>query len=124
MVFGCGLGVVAGGWMFFLDGSNAYQLYAAACLGGMAIFPIYSLNVAHANDLAEPGEYVRISSGITVLYGLGIIVGPLVGGQAIAWAGPRGLPAVLVFFFVVYAAYAGYRILRRPPGPKVIVPRA
>lgn len=114
MVFGCLLGIIAAGWMMLLDGSHQYQLYAAACIIGMAIFPIYSLNVAHANDMAEPGEYVQISSGITVLYGLGIIIGPLAGGQAIAFAGPRGLPAMLLVFFVLYAAYAGYRILRRP----------
>jgi MFS family permease len=93
-------------------------------MAGMAIFPIYSLNVAHANDMAEPGEYVRISSGITVLYGLGIIIGPLVGGQAIAFAGPRGLPAILLVFFAIYAAYAGYRILRRPPKVRVVPPKA
>lgn len=90
----------------------------------MAIFPIYSLNVAHANDMAEPGEYVKISSGITVLYGLGIIIGPLLGGQAIALAGPRGLPLVLVLFFGIYAVYASYRIIRRPATNRSPVPRA
>ena len=115
MVFCCLLGIIASVWMFTLDAAHEYQLYASACLAGMVMFPIYSLNVAHANDMAEPGEYVRISSGITVLYGVGVIIGPLVGGQAIALAGPRGLPAVLAIFFAVYAAYAAYRIWRRPP---------
>jgi MFS family permease len=124
MVFGCAIGVVASVWLALLDGSHEYQLYAAACMAGMAIFPIYSLNVAHANDLAEPGEYVKISSGITVLYGVGIIVGPLVGGQAIALLGPRGLPIVIAVFFVAYAAYTSYRIIRRPPDTRVIVPGA
>lgn len=116
MVFCCGLGIVASVWMFTLDASREYQLYASACLAGMVMFPIYSLNVAHANDMAEPGEYVRISSGITVLYGGGVIVGPLVGGQAIALTGPSGLPVVLGIFFAIYAAYASYRIWRRPSG--------
>lgn len=124
MVVGCLIGIIAAVWLTLLDGSHEYQLYAAACMVGMAIFPIYSLNVAHANDMAEPGEYVKISSGITVLYGVGIIVGPLVGGQAIALAGPRGLPAVLVVFFAIYAAYAGYRILRRPAATRVTLPKA
>jgi len=124
MVFGCLLGIVSAGWMMLLDGSREYQLYGAACVVGMAIFPIYSLNVAHANDMAEPGEYVKISSGITVLYGLGIIIGPLVGGQAIALAGPRGLPAILAVFFIIYAAYAGYRILRRPAAVRAVPPKA
>jgi MFS family permease len=124
MVFGCVIGIVAGVWLALLDGSHEYQLYAAACLAGMAIFPIYSLNVAHANDMAEPGEYVKISSGITVLYGLGIIIGPLLGGQAIALAGARGLPIVIVIFFAIYAAYAGYRIVRRPAATRILSPRA
>jgi MFS family permease len=90
------------------------MLYCAAFAAGMVIFPIYSLNVAHANDLAEPGEYVRISSGITVLYGLGVIVGPLLGGQAIAFGGAAGLPLLLAATFAIYGSYAGWRILRRP----------
>lgn len=114
MVVCCALGVLAALWMIPLDASREYQLYGAACLIGMAMFPIYSLNVAHANDMALPGEFVRISSGITVLYGLGIVVGPLVGGQGIAFGGPSGLPVVLAFFFAVYGVYATYRISRRP----------
>jgi MFS family permease len=114
MVFCCILGVIAGLWMFTLDSRHEYQLYMAACLSGMVMFPIYSLNVAHANDMALPGEFVRISSGITVLYGLGVILGPLIGGQAIAHAGPSGLPVVLAVFFAIYGFYATYRILRRP----------
>lgn len=116
MVFCCVLGFVAAAWMFNLDGGHEYQLYMSACLSGMVMFPIYSLNVAHANDMALPGEFVRISSGITVLYGLGVILGPLIGGQAIAWAGPRGLPAVLAVFFAIYGVYATWRIIRRPAG--------
>ncbi|CAN7427656.1 MFS transporter [Rhizobium sp. LjRoot254] len=114
MVFCCILGVIAGLWMFTLDARHEYQLYMAACLSGMVMFPIYSLNVAHANDMALPGEFVRISSGITVLYGVGVILGPLIGGQAIANAGARGLPMVLAVFFAIYGVYATWRILRRP----------
>jgi MFS family permease len=114
MVVCCVLGFAAAAWMFNLDASHEYQLYMSACLAGMVMFPIYSLNVAHANDMALPGEFVRISSGITVLYGLGVILGPLIGGQAIAWAGPRGLPAVLAVFFAIYGIYATWRIIRRP----------
>ena len=115
MLVCCAIGIAASLWMVTLDAAHEYQLYAAACFLGMAIFPVYSLNVAHANDMAKAGEFVRISSGITVLYGVGVIIGPLVGGQAIALAGPRGLPVVLASFFAVYALYASYRIWRRPP---------
>ncbi|MDO6966788.1 MFS transporter [Rhizobium alvei] len=108
------IGIAASLWMASIDASSPIMLYCAAFAAGMVIFPIYSLNVAHANDLAEPGEYVRISSGITVLYGLGVIVGPLLGGQAIAFGGAAGLPLLLAATFAIYGSYAGWRILRRP----------
>jgi MFS family permease len=107
-------GVGACLWMSFSDASNALMLYAAAFAAGAVIFPVYAINIAHANDLAEPGEYVRISSGLTVLYGLGVIAGPLLGGQAIAWMGAPGLPILLALNFAIYGAYAAWRILRRP----------
>jgi MFS family permease len=107
-------GVGACLWMSLSDASNALMLYAAAFAAGAVIFPVYAINIAHANDLAEPGEYVRISSGLTVLYGLGVIAGPLLGGQAIAWMGAPGLPILLALNFAIYGAYAAWRILRRP----------
>jgi hypothetical protein len=89
-------------------------LYGAAFAAGMVIFPIYAINVAHANDMAEPGEYVRIAGGLAVLYGLGVIAGPLLAGQAIVWLDAPGLPLLLAINFALYGAYAAWRILRRP----------
>jgi MFS family permease len=117
MVF-CGvIGVFAGLWMAAVDAESPIQIYLAAFASGMVIFPIYALNVAHANDLAHPGEYVRISSGITVLYGLGVIAGPLLTGQAIAYAGPAGLPLLISITFALYGGYAAWRLVRRPTAP-------
>jgi MFS family permease len=114
MVF-CGIiGIAASLWMAMLDANHEYLLYAAGFAAGMVIFPIYAINVAHANDMAEPGEYVRISSGLTVLYGLGVICGPLLAGQAIVLAGASGMPLLLAINFALYGAYAGWRIVRRP----------
>ena len=108
------IGVAASLWMSFTSANHEYMLYLAAFAAGMVIFPIYALNVAHANDLADPGEYVRISSGLTVLYGLGLIAGPLLAGQAIRLLGAPGLPLLLAVNFALYAAYAAWRIIRRP----------
>lgn len=108
------VGILACLWMSVLSGEHEIMLYIAGFAAGMVIYPIYAINVAHANDLAEPGEYVRIASGLTVLYGLGVIVGPLLTGPAIAWAGAPGLPLLLVINFALYGAYAGWRIIKRP----------
>lgn len=39
MVFTCGLGIVAAGWLAMLDGSHEFQLYAAACLAAWRSSP-------------------------------------------------------------------------------------
>lgn len=109
-IFGLGTSL----WMAATDSSHEILLYGAAFAAGMVIYPIYAINIAHANDLAEPGEYVRIASGLTVLYGLGVIAGPLLAGQAIAWAGAAGLPLLLAVNFALYGAYAAWRIVKRP----------
>jgi MFS family permease len=111
----CGIfGVGASLWMAASDSNHEIMLYAAAFAAGMVIFPIYAINIAHANDMADPGEYVRIASGLTVLYGLGVIAGPLLAGQAITLFGAPGLPLLLAINFALYGAYAAWRIVRRP----------
>lgn len=47
---------------------------------GATAFPLYSIAVAHSNDYAEPGEYVMVSSGLLLMYGIGAIIGPFLAG--------------------------------------------
>jgi MFS family permease len=111
----CGVvGIAACLWMAMVDASHPAFLYLSAFAAGTVIYPIYTLNVAHANDVAPKGQFVRISSGLSVLYGVGVIIGPLVTGPAISYAGPSGLPLLLAACFAVYAGFAGWRIFRRP----------
>ena len=112
----CGVvGVAASLVMSFMSSENIIMLYISAFLVGSVLYPIYALNVAHANDRADPSEYVTISSSLMVLYGLGTVAGPLVGGSAMEFAGPRGLPLYLAVGFVLYAGYAAWRIKRGNP---------
>jgi MFS family permease len=108
----CGVvGVIACISMTFF--SSQMALYIAGFFVGTMLYPIYAINVAHANDRAAPDEYVTISSGIMILYGLGTVSGPLVGGALMQFAGPSGLLWFLALAFALYAGYAGWRMLRR-----------
>ncbi|WKL26983.1 MFS transporter [Sinorhizobium meliloti] len=88
-------------------------LYALAACIGTVLFPIYALNVAHANDLARPDEYVEISSGLMITYGLGTISGPLMVGPVMDRFGPVALFIALAVYFALYSGYAAWRILQR-----------
>ncbi|WP_045681842.1 MFS transporter [Martelella endophytica] len=112
----CGaIGVVAALAMSLMSAATPYLLYGTAFIVGSMLYPIYALNVAHANDRADPSEYVMISSSLMVLYGLGTVAGPLIGGGAMEVFGPRGLTLYLAAGFLIYAGYAAWRIKRGNP---------
>jgi MFS family permease len=99
--------------MIVLGGVSPLALYICSFFVGTVLYPVYSLNVAHANDLAEPDEYVTISSAIMILYGLGTVTGPLMTGAFMEQVGPTGLLWSLAISFLLYASYAAWRMTRR-----------
>lgn len=114
VMVGAGLFGVAGcAIMTVFSTGQIWALYSAGFIVGMVLYPVYALNVAHANDLAEPDEYVTISSAIMILYGLGTVSGPLMGGMLMEWWGSNGLLWFLASSFALYAAYAGWRMTQR-----------
>lgn len=113
MVFSGVFGVVSCAIMAAFQGSGVVPVYIAGFFVGCVLYPVYALNAAHANDLAEPDEYVTISSAVMILYGLGTVSGPLLGGLIMQWLGPLGLILFLGVIFAAYAGYSGWRITRR-----------
>lgn len=113
MVFSGVFGFVSCAAMAAFQGSGAVPVYIAGFFVGAVLYPVYALNAAHANDLADPDEYVTISSAVMILYGLGTVSGPLLGGMIMQWLGPLGLILFLGVIFAAYAGYSGWRITRR-----------
>ncbi|RBP50667.1 MFS transporter [Arenicella xantha] len=81
--------------------------------GGMA-FPLYSVAVALTNDYAKPYEYVRVSSGLLLIYGIGAVIGPILSSILMGTLGPTGL---YVFCAAVYALLCAViaQTMNRPP---------
>ncbi len=116
VMVGCGIvGVISCLAMVAFVGAGPLVLYVIAAFVGSVLFPIYALNVAHANDLARPNEYVEVSSGMMITYGMGTISGPLMVGPVMDKFGPASLFLLLAVYFALYAAYAAWRIARRRP---------
>ncbi|MBP1859834.1 MFS transporter [Rhizobium herbae] len=114
VMVGCGIvGVISCLAMVVFVGSSPLVLYVIAAFVGSVLFPIYALNVAHANDLARPNEYVEVSSGMMITYGVGTISGPLMVGPVMDRFGPASLFMVIAVYFALYAAYAAWRIAKR-----------
>lgn len=76
----------------WFDGRPGAGLLAGAGFAyGAAIFTIYGLATAHANDRAEPEEFVEVSSGLLLVWAVGAIVGPLAASLLMERVGAGGL---------------------------------
>jgi MFS family permease len=94
----------------------AWLLAGGFLFGGLGL-PVYSLCVAHANDMIEQEELVSVSSGLLLVYGAGSIAGPVCAGFAMAAAGPGGLFLFSGAGLAGIVLFAGWRMTRREAPP-------
>lgn len=102
---------------FIMTQPDTTRLLVLAGLLGAAIYSMYPIIVAHANDHASPETYVLTSGGLLLVFGVGAIIGPLFGGAAMHWIGDNGLYVVTASAHVVIVLYAIWRMLVRSPVP-------
>ncbi|MGQ3215497.1 MAG: MFS transporter [Shinella sp.] len=74
----------------------------------------YPLGVAHANDRADPGEFVTLSSNLLLIWAFGGTIGP-----AIVTAGMAPFGSAIFFWYAIglstlFAAYALWRRFHQP----------
>lgn len=117
IAFAGGVGMLVSLLMFALF--NRIETLTLMLLGaawGAVAFPTYAVSVAHSNDFARQGEFVMVSSGMLLMFGIGAIIGPLLAAAVMSWTGPRGL---YLFTALVHAALLFYVGLRLVRGPRV-----
>ncbi|WPZ15561.1 MFS transporter [Nitratireductor rhodophyticola] len=93
--------------------------YVIAMTGvyGAFAYTLYSIIVAHANDHASPEDFVKVASGLLVLYGFGTMIGPLIGGVLMEIMPPESLFLITALAHFGLGAYALLRISQRAPVP-------
>jgi len=89
--------------MFFIF----ITIYAGASLS------LYPLNIAHTNDFVPKEKFVAAGGGLTFVFGLGAIGGPIVCSIFMNEFGPNSFFIFLLIFHVIIAIFALYRITRR-----------
>jgi MFS family permease len=92
-------------------------LLFAACLYGGLMFSLYGISVAHTNDHLAPDQVLEATRGLLLVYGIGALSGPLLGGIAMDLFGPVGLPAVSAGMAGVLGLYGIYRVTQRTAPP-------
>tara|TARA_B110000977_G_C10612202_1_gene312660 strand:- start:124 stop:471 length:348 start_codon:yes stop_codon:yes gene_type:complete len=77
--------------------------------GGRA-FVIYPLSISHSSDMLEEHEIVGAIGIITIAYGVGSVLGPLLITNVMTIAGPYGFFLVMILLGVILCLYALYRL--------------
>ncbi|HLU07676.1 MAG TPA: MFS transporter [Woeseiaceae bacterium] len=99
-------------WLF-ADRFTHGGLILLGGLWGAAAFPLYSISIAHSNDHAAEDEYVMVSSGLLLMYGIGAVAGPVLSSIAMYWLGSAGLFAFTGSVHLLLFVYLLQRRLRR-----------
>jgi MFS family permease len=82
-------------------------------IGGVAN-PLYSLLIAYTNDFLDHADMAAASAGLLFINGLGAMTGPVLIGTLMTRFGADAFFAYIAALFGLVAAYAAYRMTRRP----------
>lgn len=97
----------------FMPPESAIASIAMAALFGSAVFAMYPVLVAHANDHARAEDALLTSGALLMVFGVGSMIGPTVSGVLMSAAGPRGLFATTLFAHSILVVYTFWRMTRR-----------
>jgi MFS family permease len=111
---------LAGILLFAIKPTDPVSVLLLTGFYGALTYPLYGLAVAQANDYAEPNDFVAVSGGLLLLYGVGTMLGPLAASSAMTAGGPAALFTVTAMAHLSIATYAIYRTTRRAPVPEAV----
>ena len=105
-------GILAGIFLWLMGGKSRGMMLIGGAFYGFFALQVFGLCAAHANDRAEPHEFVAVSGGLLLIYGVGSVFGPILGALSMNNLGPEALFAYTAIIHTVLAIYTLYRLLR------------
>ena len=101
----------------FADSLSTLSIILLCGFWGAMAFPLNAVSIAHANDYANPDEFVMVSSGLLLMYGIGAVIGPFIASASMAFFGPGGLYVFTAIIHTLLLVYILNRTIRRRPSP-------
>lgn len=95
-----------------------WLLFVGSFLYGGLSLPLYPLLAAHANDRAQPGQYVVVAAGLSTFFSIGAIAGPLLASELYSLFSAQGLFGFLAVTQLSLLGLASYRYLQRRGQPR------
>lgn len=99
-------------------GAQQTILWSFAVWGGLALC-IYSVCVAHACDIVDPGRIISTVGTLLFSWAAGVTIGPLLGAMAMEFLGPKGLFIYSALASIGLVIFIVMRIARVRRAPRV-----
>jgi MFS family permease len=108
---------LVGATTLIFNPGDGWLLYTLFGLYGLSAYPVYGIAVAHANDHAGEGEFAVIASGMLLIYGMALAIGPIAASFTMEAIGPAGMFAITASFHLLLSGFAYLRTRVREPVP-------
>ena len=93
--------------------SSGITAIMMGALFGAAIFAMYPVLIAHANDHAAPEDALLTSGALLMVFGVGSMIGPTISGFLMNLIGAAGLFNTTLIAHALLFAYTIWRMTRR-----------
>jgi MFS family permease len=115
----CGIGTLLCGLFGLLSGTDSKaEALVLIAIAGALVPAFYSIGIAHATDFVDSNDMVSASAGLLMCYGIGTVIGPLVGGVMLDSIGTvHGMFSLFSLFSLVLVVFGLYRMTVRDVVP-------
>lgn len=118
LLFTCGLIVVAGFAALMVSFTTFVLLMIVFLVFGGAVETVYSVANAHANDRADPGDFVPLSSTLLVAWSTAATIVPLCITFLAPMLGQQTFIYAIILVATAYGVYIVFRLKERGPAPE------
>lgn len=108
-----GVGILIASILIFVFTTSYFIFSVIIFIFGGCVFVIYPLSISHASDFLEESEILGAIGVLTIAYGLGSIVSPIVMSGVMSLFGPFGFFMVTALLSGGLCGYSVYRISAR-----------
>jgi len=94
---------------------GAYTMWPVLLIAGASAYGMYTVGLAALGDRFEGDELIAGNAAFASMWGIGALVGSVIGGWSMAGFGPHGLPYILAACFSIYFTAMAWRasVLRK-----------
>ncbi|TWF52956.1 MFS transporter [Neorhizobium alkalisoli] len=118
LLIACAIILIAGFGAFLASFSHLVLLMIVFMVFGGAVETVYSIANAHANDRADPGDFVPLSSTLLVAWSTAATIVPLCVTMLTPIFGGRTFIIAAMCVAVAYALFVLRRVKERGPAPE------